>query len=116
MAMGLRIVLDVAYPVPEVDGSKVGEASRPVHHLPQNSIEGLLPEGLPAPQGRRILSEALGYPAIAVRLRGDAVAPPLVGEFMREKEVGKIVEGRGVVLEPAAHQERSLLQDDQAGR
>jgi hypothetical protein len=46
---------------------------------------------------REVLREALAEPLLVIVSPPDRLSPPLVGELVREKEVGVVVERRRVV-------------------
>src|SRR4029079_12085562 len=79
----LRIPLDVAEAMPEVDGPLVRVAQGPAAHAREHVPEGALAPAVADPEGGRVLGERLRDPALVVVLPGHSVAPPLVRELVR---------------------------------
>ncbi len=72
---------------------------RPAAELAHDLPEGLFTASLLRVQRGEVLSEALAQPLLVIILPTNGLAPPLMREFVGDKELREVVERRRVVPE-----------------
>src|SRR6478609_4770730 len=87
-----RLVLDVTETVAQVHWTLIRIGKAPSAELPQHVGECFLSPGLLRVQRREVLREARAQPLLVIVLAADGLAPPLMRELVREKELREAVE------------------------
>src|SRR5215467_12066111 len=91
------VVLDVAKAVPQIDRALIGLAHRPAAHMTQDALKHRIAALMLCVEGREVLRKSLAQPLLVVVAPAHRLSEPLMRQLVRDEEVGKLVERRGIV-------------------
>src|SRR5581483_11189075 len=86
------VAADVTQAIAERNRPLIRLLHAPPPELAQEGREGLVAAAVARVERREVLREPLAQPLLVVVAPADGLPPPLVGDFVREEELGEVLE------------------------
>ena len=109
------VSLNVSEPISEIDRTFGRRIHRGPSHLPKNAGQTAFPIFLSVERGK-VLRERLAEPLLVIILPTHRLAPPLVRQFVRDEERGKVFKVHRIVAPHDRRSRHQLIQDSEVRR